>query len=95
MTWRNNFYIFGGETHTRQISQIIDKKLTTIGSLTFDHRYGACSVMGLDEIYLCFNYANRNDSSLCRVSESPLGEFYEIEPSDYEHRLAKTAASDC
>ena len=95
LTWQNNFYVFGGETNIRQISKVIDKKLTKIGSLDFDHRYGACSVMGMDELYLCFNYANRNESSLCRTSENPLGEFYEIVESNYEHRLIKTAASDC
>ena len=95
MTWHNSFYIFGGSSDKRQISQVIGTKLTSIGSLSFDHFEASCDVMGKDKIFLCFNYFDRNDYKRCRMALSPLGSFTEIRQSTYEHSDANIAASEC
>ena len=92
VTWRNNYYVFGGLNKKRQISQIIGTQHTFIGMLTFDHYIAACSIMAADKIVLCFDYFN---SKRCRVALNPLGPFNEIQLSNHEHRHTQTAASRC
>ena len=94
LTWHNNFYVFGGYSNVRQISQVIGKKLTVIGSLGFDFYHGACDVMGIDKIWLCFGY-DANDYKRCRVGLNPLETFTQVQQTTFEHRGAKVAASDC
>ena len=53
--WHNGFYVFGGNSNKRQISQVAGTKLTLIGTLSFDHYYGTCDVVGNDKVYLCFD----------------------------------------
>ena len=52
--------IFGGHNEERQISRLKGYKLKRIGSLDFEHMFGACSVMN-EEIYLCFNTVTTGD----------------------------------
>ena len=47
VNWNNEFFIFGGKNEKRQISRLTGHKLKRIGDLTFDHYFGACSVMVL------------------------------------------------
>ena len=92
VTWRNEHFIFGGNTKTTQISQIIDCKLKRIGNLDFSHKYGACANVDDQRIYLCFNN-KAGDYKKCRFSKSPIGEFKETLSSAFDHRETRIAAS--
>ena len=91
LTWHNSFYVFGGESK-RQINQVIGTRLAIVGELTFDHFYGACSVMGTESVFLCFDYGDRRR---CRVALDPLGLFSEVKLSTYDHWLSGNPASSC
>ena len=93
VTWRNQFFVFGGYNHKRQISKLSGCKLTSVGTLAFDHYYAACSIAGDDVIYLCFNTNNADDYKKCRSAAEPLGNFTEIPLSTYEHRYTRIASS--
>ena len=84
VTWRGQFFVFGGEANRRQISILNDCQLERIGSLSFDHYYGGCGNVDDEEIYLCFNIDSA-DNKKCRYGVDPLGEFIEIEESFYPH----------
>ena len=73
---------------------MIGKKLTVIGTLGFDLSYGACDVMGIDKIWLCFGL-DANAYKLCRVGLNPLETFTQVQQTTFEHRVAKVATSDC
>ena len=90
VTYRNRFYVFGGERHERQISEVTLCGLKRIGSLEFDHKWGACSNTDNRKIYLCFGLS---DTKQCRSAADPLGKFTEIASSAYRHYGARTAAS--
>ena len=90
VTYRNRFYVFGGETHKRQISEVTRCELKRIGTLEFDHSRGTCSSIDNREIYLCFGGSAHKK---CRLAVEPLGKFAEIASSTHNHRWARTAAS--
>ena len=95
LTFRNEFYIFGGEGfgQTRQLSKIEGCKLKRIGSLTFDHQYGSCTNMADYRVYLCFqNFAN--DHRRCRQALSPEGFFQQTALSNFEHKFIQISASN-
>ena len=94
LTWHNGFYVFGGRSNKRQISQVKGTRLTSIGTLTFDHYIATCDVMAGEKIFLCFNF-HSNDSKRCRLALSPLGTFSQIQQSSHAHRSASIAASEC
>ena len=94
VNWNNEFFIFGGKNEKRQISRLTGHKLKRIGDLTFDHYFGACSVMANQFVFLCFNFADSNDSKRCRRSNGPLEQFSEVALSTYEHRRILTSCSD-
>ena len=94
ITWRNEHFVFGGYNEKKQISQIIGCELKRVGSLAFDHYYGACTTVSDSLIYLCFNDAP-DDYKKCRVATSPLGQFEETNASTNDHRYTRIAASDC
>ena len=89
--WRNDFYIYGGNSKVRQISKVDKCQLKPVGSLEFDHYLGSCSNMNNQQIYLCFDYY---DNKRCRSTYNPLGNFTEISLSTFEHRYIRTAASE-
>ena len=43
ITFQNRFYVFGGATETRQVSQVAQCRLKQIGKLDFDFQNGACT----------------------------------------------------
>ena len=94
ITWRNEHFVFGGSSEKKQISQIIGCELKRVGSLAFDHHYGACTTVSGSLIYLCFNSAS-GDYNKCRMAISPLGQFEETNPSTNDHRYTRVAASEC
>ena len=92
INWKNQFYIFGGQVpEKRQISRISGYKLEHLADLPFDHFWGACSVIGGQFVFLCFDYYDNNQ---CRRSTGPLENFSVITPSTYGHRIARTSNSD-
>ena len=91
VTFRNNFYIFGGaDSYNRQVSQLSVNRLERIGTLDFNLYTGACAVINDDQIYLCFDYY---DEKQCRFSSGPLNVFHKIAKSAQQHRLISIAAS--
>ena len=90
INWKNRLHIFGGSSEKRQISRLNGYKLKRIGSLTFDHYIGACSVMANKFIFLCFG----TDNKQCRRSTGPLFTFSEIPPANYDHHWTQTSCSE-
>ena len=90
VTFRNRFYVFGGENQSRQISKVTKCELKRIGSLDFDYAEGACSTVDDREIYLCFYH---NGNKQCQSAVDPHGNFTKIAKSIFLHRFAKIAAS--
>ena len=84
LNWKNRLYIFGGWDEPRQISRLSGHTLERIGSLAFDHSFGACSVMG-GEIFLCFNMLSWDDAKVCRKSTGPLEPYSEVLSSKFDH----------
>ena len=97
MTFRNEFYVFGGFSgdDSRQISKLVGCHLRRIGTLAFDHRLGACTIVNDEKVYLCFSSGSSNDYKKCRFSYTPDGLYMESTPSVHEHRLTSVAASPC
>ena len=96
MKYKNQFYVFGGAItyggDRRQISRLEGCSLQRIGTLAFDHHYGACTGVNDERIYLCFDYYS---SKVCRHAENPLDTFTEAASSVYDHRVISIAASKC
>merc|ERR1711935_604254 len=92
VTFRNKQLIFGGQTNRRQILEINDCGLKTIGSIPFDHDRGACSSTD-DAIVLCFNSNDSNDYNRCRMASSPNGRWSQMLLSNYAHRYTSIASS--
>ena len=90
VTYRNKFYVYGGSDQKRQISEVKQCELKRIGTLDFDHKYGSCSNVDDQEIYLCFG---DNESKQCRSAIDPLESFTKIASSTFEHNRIRTAAS--
>ena len=89
VTHENNHYIYGGDENKRQVLQLIDCSLSLIGTIPFNHEWGACdSSNGI--IVLCFDI---NNYKRCRQATTPLGEWRELTPSTYEHRITHIATS--
>ena len=94
ITFKNEHFVFGGNAERKQISQIVGCELKRVGSLTFDHFYGACTNVANNLIYLCFNVSPENKKK-CRVSSSPSGNFEEINESPNEHAYIRLASNNC
>ena len=93
LTFRNNYFVFGGGSFETQISQIIDCQLKRIGQLSFDHNEGGCANVDNNYIYLCFNDAS-SDSKKCRMANSPTDKFEQISDSIYDHKRIQIGASN-
>ena len=91
LTFRNNFYIYGGRDKKRQISQIIGQELTVIGNLTSDFYFGACTTMA-DQIFLCF--AVEEPRKCIMASDALITDFTEM-VSNHPHSRTRVSSSDC
>ena len=91
INWQNQLYIFGGG-NKRQISKLNGHKLKRLGSLTFDHEDGGCSVMNNQFIYLCFG--SDSDDKQCRWSAGPLTTFTKVALSNHDHRFNQISCSE-
>ena len=93
LTFRNQYFVFGGNSFKTQISQIINCQLKRIGQLEFNHDDGGCANVGNNRVYLCFNDKS-SDRKKCRVANSPTDQFEQISDSVYDHRYTRIAASE-
>ena len=98
--FKNELFVFGGNSSyydgdRRQISKISGCQLRRIGTLDFDHEFGACTVVNNKKLFLCFNYLNDSDRKKCRYSTEPLGKFIEAASSLYRHGSTSIASSEC
>ena len=94
MTYRNQHYIFGGDSNKKQILQITGCSLTNIGTLAFNFKYGACANVDDSSIYLCFSLAGGNEYRLCRFSTSPIGTFERSALSHDKHWMIRIGSNN-
>ena len=92
VTYQDQFYVYGGWNHKRQIAKVTDKALRKVGSLPFDFTLGGCSST-TNKIILCFHFDG--DGKTCYKTTNPIAQFEEITKSIHEHRFAKFASSEC
>ena len=94
LTFRNQFYLFGGDQgYTRQISRLNGCSIERIGSLDFESSWGGCANVNDDRIYLCFS-RDKDDYRTCRYAVDPVGEFTIAEQSLHPHQGIRIAASE-
>ena len=93
ITWRSQFFLFGGEKEKTQISTITGCKLDRIGTLSFELDFGGCANINDETIYLCFSITE-GDSRKCRIGQSPVGDFSGIDDSSYQHGGMKLGVSE-
>ena len=91
ITYRGDFYVFGGDYEDTQISKISGCSLERIGSLDFNLKYGACVLVNEETIYLCFDAF---DTKQCHVGAGPYGSFSKITKSQFDHGSTRIAASE-
>ena len=91
LTFKNQFFMYGGSKQKTQISQIVNCELKRIGQLPFDFRLGACTNVANQKFYLCFDYY---DSRQCYKASSPIGTFQAISKSINDHREIRIASSE-
>ena len=65
-------------------------RLERKGTLDFDFKRGACTVLNQKTIVLCFG----EDGDVCRQSNNPLGTFTKLPKSNYDHLFARIASFD-
>ena len=92
LTWRGDFYIFGGSRQKTQIAKLSGCELERIGSLLFDHKRGACTNDNDKLIYLCFN-EDDSDYKKCRRSNYPSGFYVSISDSKENHLSSKLGSN--
>ena len=91
MTWKNRFYVFGGEkSFDKQISRLDQCRLTRVGSLNFPFGYSSCTNMANEKLFLCFHMQYLKT---CYYAKDPLGEFTKSSYSFQDHRHIKIASS--
>ena len=104
VTFRGEFYVFGGDNYggntlaMKQILKVTDCSLEKIGKLRFDFRYGACAAVNEESIYLCFSDRDekfaKNSRKQCYVGADPVGSFSKTNQSQFYHDLTRIAASE-
>ena len=92
VTFQNKHYIFGGFANKRQIRQVSDCGLISMGTLDFDHYLGACGSTG-GAVVLCFNYLYTSEHNRCRQASSPTGPWSEMVSSFQTHKQTAIATS--
>ena len=92
VTYQDQFFVYGGDTHRRQIAKVTNKSLRNVGSLPFDFRLGGCSST-TNNIILCFHYFG--DYRTCYQTTNPTGQFKQTTKSIHKHKEIKFASSEC
>ena len=101
LTFKNQFYVFGGISEYGQQSQLSILKgtqLKRIGNLEFDFDYGACANADNRRIYLCFHSPydpNEIEEKTCRFATDPKKEFKSVGLAKYRHATTRVASSKC
>ena len=95
VTFKGQFYIYGGKNIKRQISVVRNCALERQKvDLKNDLERGACTV-GNKQVYLCFNADGRKGQKRCNISKDPRGNFEKnVTESIYEHRIIRIASSE-
>ena len=91
LQWKNQHYVFGGNSEKTQVSMVNGNRFERKGSLDFNMYLGACTVLNEFTIVLCFDYYEDN---VCRQSNNPLGSFNKLPNSNYNHRYTRIASFD-
>ena len=91
LQWHNHYYVFGGESHTLQVSLVNGNRLERKATLGFNFVEGACTVLSQNIIVLCFG---RYEENVCRKSNHPLGSFTRLPNSYYKHKHTRIASFD-
>ena len=98
ITWKNEFYFFGGESsyHNKfnYVNKIINCELKNIGLLPFSFRAGGCTNVADEKLYLCFYSPALIDRKQCVEANSPTGCYKAIHESYFEHNGYSIASSD-
>ena len=91
LTWQGRMLVFGGYTHTRQISEVEGCGLIRLDhDLPFDLYRGACTTYDSDMMLFCFD---RSDTKACWTS-SDLYNFDKSDDSFYKHEYIQIATAD-
>ena len=88
ITFKGEFYVFGGNNKNTQISKINNCKLEFVGLLQFNFRYGACTNVNDSDLFLCFDWDNHKT---CRKSSNSSGPFTTISDSIFTHIKTRIA----
>ena len=93
VTYRGDFYVFGGyqKQNQNQISKLAGCSLKRIGSLDFGLYYGACAAVKEESIYLCFSHSY---GKKCYIGANALDTFSRVKESQFDHKLTRIAAND-
>ena len=91
VTYRGEFYVFGGKIERTQISKVKNCSLQRIGSLSFNFSDGGCAAVNENAIYLCFDW---DDTKQCHVGTDPVGFFSKIPESQFAHDHTRVAANE-
>ena len=92
MSWKNQFYLFGGDlSYNKQISRLDKCRLSRVGSLDFPFHYSGCANMANKKLFLCFDMSYLKT---CYYSTDPLGKFKKTSDSFHSHRHIKIASSN-
>ena len=92
VTYKDQFFVYGGQTHKRQIAKVTNKSLINVGSLPFDFRKGGCSST-TNKIILCFHW--HDDLRTCYQTTNPTGQFKQTTKSLHQHGAIKFTSSEC
>ena len=94
IVFKGRAFVYGGAgiEQWRQISVVDSCQLTRVGTLPADMSYGACTTIGEELIYLCFDLGH---TKTCRVGYNPVGMFDLIPDSTFIHNQIRIAASSC
>ena len=93
ITWKGDFFIYGGDTEESQISKLNGCKLERIGTLPFPHYWGTCANVNDEAIYLCFDASTKANMKKCRKTSKPTGDFYKIAQTTYNHQFSRIGAA--
>ena len=91
LTYQDQFYVYGGSSHKRQIAKVKRMSLINVSSLPFDFYAGGCSSTK-SKILLCFH--REGDHKTCYQTANPTDQFVEATKSIHMHRDTKFASSE-
>ena len=100
ITFRGQFFIYGGQNRKNQVARVEDCSLKDTGfKLPFEMDAGGCTVTTRDQVYLCFGEADQSNNTtgarqMCHKSNNPMTNFTQVTNSSYPHGYTQIAASE-